>query len=205
MYKNFFKRIIDFTGSLILIVLLLPVYLLLWVLIRINMGSPVVFKQDRPGKDEKIFQVMKFRSMSDKRDAEGNLLPDKDRITRLGKFLRKTSLDEIPQFFNVLKGDMSFIGPRPLLVQYLPYYTEEEKLRHTVRPGITGLAQVNGRSCISWDDKLSFDVTYAKSITFIGDLKIVLMTIMKVLGCSDVKVVPTGQLLNVERAQRKVK
>lgn len=167
------------------------------------MGSPVIFKQDRPGKNEKIFQVMKFRSMSDKRDSNGNLLPDKDRITALGRFLRKTSLDEIPQFFNVLKGDMSFIGPRPLLVQYLPYYTEEEKLRHSVRPGITGLAQVNGRNCISWDDKLAFDVKYAKSVSFFGDIKIAFLTVMKVLSCSGVNTVPTGQSLNVERSQKK--
>ena len=202
MYRNIIKRFFDVMGSFFLILILLPVFTILWVVIRFQMGTPVVFKQARPGRNEKIFNIMKFRSMSDKRDAFGKLLPDKDRITRVGKFIRKTSLDELPQLFNVLKGDMSFIGPRPLLEQYLPYYTEEEKLRHTVRPGITGLAQVNGRNCISWDDKLAYDVKYVKSITFIGDIRIAFLTIMKVFRCKDVKTVPTGIPLNVERAEK---
>ncbi len=202
MYRNIVKRALDMVGSFSLILILLPVFTILWVVIRFTMGTPVVFKQARPGRNEKIFNIMKFRSMSDKRDASGKLLPDKDRITCVGKFIRRTSLDELPQLFNVLRGDMSFIGPRPLLEQYIPYYTEEEKLRHTVRPGITGLAQVNGRNCISWDDKLAYDVEYVRSITFIGDIKILFLTIMKVLKCKDVKTVPTGIPLNVERAEK---
>ena len=152
LYANFFKRIIDFTGALFLVILLSPVYAICYILIKINMGSPVLFTQERPGKNERIFKIYKFRSMSSAKDENGNLLPDKDRITNLGIFLRKTSLDEIPQFFNVLKGDMSFIGPRPLLPRYLPFYTTREKSRHTVRPGITGLAQVNGRNNLTWNE-----------------------------------------------------
>lgn len=175
-------------GALFLIVALSPVYLILAILIRLNMGSPVLFTQERPGRDEKIFRLYKFRSMNSKTDANGNLLPDAQRLTKLGNFLRKTSLDEIPQFFNVLKGDMSFIGPRPLLVRYLPYYTKRERLRHTVRPGITGLAQVNGRNAITWSDKLSYDVEYSENVSFSLDAKIALKTIKKVFKGSDIKV-----------------
>ena len=199
IYGNFLKRIIDFIGALFLIILLSPAYVICYILIRINMGSPVFFTQDRPGKDEIIFQIYKFRTMNSAKDKDGNLLPDKDRITNLGIFLRKTSLDEIPQFFNVLKGDMSFIGPRPLLPRYVPYYTKREKLRHTIRPGITGLAQVNGRNCIKWDDKLEFDVKYVENLSFLLDVNIVLQTIKKVLMRKGVEAVSSEQFLDIER------
>lgn len=188
MYSGFFKRFFDVLGALFLIVALSPVYLILAILIRLNMGSPVLFTQERPGRGEKIFRLYKFRSMNSKTNANGNLLPDAQRLTKLGNFLRKTSLDEIPQFFNVLKGDMSFIGPRPLLVRYLPYYTARERLRHTVRPGITGLAQINGRNTIKWSDKLSYDVKYSENVSLSLDAKIALKTIKKVFRGSDIKV-----------------
>lgn len=188
MYKNFFKRVFDFLGAAALISALSPVYVVVAILVKRKMGSPVLFTQDRPGRGEKIFKLYKFRSMTSETDADGKLLPDAQRLTKFGKFLRETSLDEIPQFFNVLKGDMSFIGPRPLLVRYLPYYTKRERLRHSVRPGITGLAQVNGRNCIGWDEKLAFDVQYAENVSLLGDIKIAFSTVEKVLKHSDVKV-----------------
>ena len=166
------------------------------------MGSPVLFTQDRPGKNEKIFKIYKFRSMNSATDGNGNLLPDKDRVTKLGLFLRKTSLDEIPQFFNILKGDMSFIGPRPLLPRYLPFYTAREKLRHTIRPGITGLAQVNGRNNLTWDEKLDFDTQYATQLSFFLDLKIAYTTIIKVLKRSDVKTDGQDPFLDEERQNK---
>lgn len=202
MYKRFFKRIIDFALALAIIAALSPIYVILSILIKIKMGSPVIFSQTRPGLNEKPFNIYKFRSMNEKRDKDGNLLPDRERITPLGKFLRKTSLDEIPQFFNVLKGDMSFIGPRPLLTQYLPYYTREEKLRHSVRPGVTGLAQAKGRNTISWDSKLAMDVEYVKTLSFFNDLKIALLTIGKVLARSEVIAVPVEKYLDDERRQK---
>ncbi len=202
LYANFFKRIIDFTGALFLVILLSPVYAICYILIKINMGSPVLFTQERPGKNERIFKIYKFRSMSSAKDENGNLLPDKDRITNLGIFLRKTSLDEIPQFFNVLKGDMSFIGPRPLLPRYLPFYTQRERLRHSIRPGITGLAQVNGRNNLSWDVKLEYDVKYVETLSFISDLKIALKTVLKVLRRKDINEVPSGNYLDLERRNK---
>ncbi len=202
MYKRFFKRPIDFVFALAIIAALSPIYVILSILIKIKMGSPVIFSQTRPGLNEKPFNIYKFRSMSEKRDKDGNLLPDRERITPLGKFLRKTSLDEIPQFFNVLKGDMSFIGPRPLLTQYLPYYTREEKLRHSVRPGVTGLAQAKGRNTISWDSKLALDVEYVKTLSFFNDVKIALLTIGKVLARSEVIAVPVEKYLDDERRQK---
>lgn len=202
MYSKYFKRCFDFTGALLLIALLSPLYIAVYLLVRLNMGSPAIFTQDRPGKDGKIFRLYKFRSMTSETDADGKLLPDVQRITKFGKFIRKTSLDEIPQFFNILKGDMSFIGPRPLLVRYLPYYTERERLRHSVRPGITGLAQVNGRNCIGWNEKLALDVQYAESITFLGDAKIALATVAKVLRQSDIVATPKENYLDIERKNR---
>ncbi len=181
MYKNFFKRIIDFTLALVGLVALSPVFLFVWVLLTIaNRGAGAFFFQERPGRDAKIFRVVKFRSMNDKRDTEGNLLPDAERLTKIGKFVRATSLDEIPQLINVLKGDMSLVGPRPLLVKYLPLYNEEQKRRHHVRPGITGWAQVNGRNAISWTQKFEYDVWYVDNISFVLDLKIIFLTIKKV-------------------------
>lgn len=198
MYSKYFKRCFDFTGALLLIALLSPLYIAVYLLVRLNMGSPAIFAQDRPGKDGKIFRLYKFRSMTSETDADGKLLPDVQRITKFGKFIRKTSLDEIPQFFNILKGDMSFIGPRPLLVRYLPYYTERERLRHSVRPGVTGLAQVNGRNAISWKTKFAYDVKYAENISFMGDVKIAVETVKKVLKRSDVKLA-ANEFFDVER------
>ena len=199
MYRRFFKRFFDFAGSLIMIVLLAPLLALVWILVRASMGSPAIFTQARPGLGGRIFCLKKFRTMSDERGEDGGLLPDKMRLTRLGKVLRKTSLDELPQLFNVIKGEMSFIGPRPLLPRYLPYYTEREKLRHSVRPGISGLAQINGRNCISWDRKLAYDVEYAQNVTFFGDLKIALITIKKVICCDGIKTATDEKFLDEER------
>lgn len=181
MYKKWFKRWLDFLLSLCGIVVLSPILVVLAVLVRVKLGSPVLFHQERPGRHEKIFKLYKFRSMTDERDAEGNLLPDEVRLTRFGKLLRSTSLDELPELFNILKGDMSLIGPRPLLVRYLPYYTEEERHRHDVRPGLTGLAQVNGRNALGWEARFRYDLDYVNHISFGLDLKIIGMTVGKVL------------------------
>lgn len=186
MYRKFFKRLLDILLSLCILILLSPVYLVLIVLVRGKLGSPVFFKQERPGLNGEIFTLYKFRTMTDARDKDGNLLPDKDRLTSFGKFLRASSLDELPEFFNILKGDMSFIGPRPLLVSYLPYYTEKESLRHTVRPGLTGLAQVSGRNFIDWDRRLAKDVEYVEGLSFLMDLKVLLFSVKVVLCRSDV-------------------
>ena len=200
MYANFFKRVIDLVGASVLFVLLLPIWAVLYVLIRTQLGAPVIFSQPRLGKNEKIFDVIKFRSMTDEKDGNGNLLPDEMRLTKFGSFLRKTSLDEIPQLLNIIKGDMSFIGPRPLVVMNLPYFTEEEHHRHDVRPGITGLAQINGRNNLTNDEKFALDLKYVKNITFWNDVKIVLTTIVKVLTCSDINVVTHADTLCIERA-----
>lgn len=186
MYRKFFKRLLDILLSLCILNLLSPVYLVLIVLVRGKLGSPVFFKQERPGLNGEIFTLYKFRTMTDARDKDGNLLPDKDRLTSFGKFLRASSLDELPEFFNILKGDMSFIGPRPLLVSYLPYYTEKESLRHTVRPGLTGLAQVSGRNFIDWDRRLAKDVEYVEGLSFLMDLKVLFFSVKVVLCRSDV-------------------
>lgn len=185
MYKKYIKRCLDFILSLCAIVVLSPVLLVLSVLVRVKLGSPVFFHQERPGKGEKIFTLCKFRTMTEKRDAEGNLLPDAERLTKFGKFLRATSLDELPELFNILKGDMSIIGPRPLLVSYLPYYTERERLRHSVRPGLTGLAQVSGRNFLDWDRRFQKDVEYVEHLTFRMDMKVLWMTVQTVLGHTD--------------------
>lgn len=180
MYRNFFKRILDFICSLIGFIILLPIFLFLTIFLTIaNNGKPFFFQQ-RPGKNNKIFEVVKFRTMNDKKDAQGNLLSDKDRLTSLGRFIRKTSLDEIPQLINVIKGDMSLVGPRPLLLEYLPLYNEEQIRRHEVRPGITGWAQINGRNAISWKDKFELDVWYVDNISISLDIRILLLTILKV-------------------------
>lgn len=181
MYRNFFKRLFDILGALILIILTLPIMIWAYFTIKKHLGSPVIFTQSRPGKDEKIFQIYKFRSMSNATDQNGNLLSDEIRLGNFGKKLRALSIDELPQLFNILKGDMSFIGPRPLLIEYLPLYSKEQKRRHNVRPGITGLAQVNGRNAISWREKFEFDRYYADNLSLFLDIKIALKTIQKVI------------------------
>ena len=180
MYAKYIKRILDFTLSLIALIILSPLLLILAILVKIKLGSPIIFKQKRPGKDEKIFTLYKFRTMTDKKDEQGNLLPDDQRLTKFGKLLRSTSLDELPELINILKGDMAIVGPRPLLVEYLPLYNEEQKHRHDVRPGLTGLAQISGRNSISWEDKFKEDIEYISKITFIKDAKIIFKTIGKV-------------------------
>ncbi|WP_027383232.1 sugar transferase [Epilithonimonas caeni] len=181
MYKSFFKRVLDFTVALIAIVVLLPIFIIVTVCLYVaNQGKPFFF-QERPGLKEKVFNIIKFKTMNDKKGPNGELLPDKDRLTKIGAFVRKTSLDELPQLINVLKGDMSLIGPRPLRTYYLPLYSEEQKRRHDVRPGITGWAQVNGRNAISWTRKFELDIYYADHISFLLDVKIILLTIKKVI------------------------
>lgn len=177
MYRHFIKRILDIILSGLALLILSPIFIILAVMIRMKLGSPVLFKQKRPGKDEKIFMLYKFRTMTDECDENGKLLPDHIRLTSFGKLLRSTSLDELPELWNIFRGDMSIIGPRPLLVSYLPYYTKEEKIRHTVRPGLTGLAQVSGRNYLNWDKRLLKDVEYVKNLSFKMDLKIIYMTI----------------------------
>ncbi len=186
MYKIFIKRSLDFSISLILLILISPVFLSLIVFLAIaNRGKPF-FVQKRPGKNEKIFSIVKFKTMNDRKDADGNLLPDKDRLTRVGAFVRKTSLDEIPQLINVLKGEMSLIGPRPLIIEYLPIYNNTQKKRHNVRPGITGWAQINGRNSITWKKKFEYDVWYVENLSFLLDVRILGMTLKKVLKKEDV-------------------
>lgn len=180
MYKKFFKRFFDILLCTLALIILSPVLIAVAILVRIKIGSPILFKQKRPGKNEKIFTLYKFRTMTDKKDENGELLPDSERLTKFGKFLRSTSLDELPELINIIKGDMSLIGPRPLLVEYLSLYNEEQKHRHDVRPGLTGLAQVNGRNAIDWDKKFEYDVQYVKSVSFKNDLKILFQTVVKV-------------------------
>lgn len=180
MYKSYIKRPMDFILSLIAIIVLSPVLLVVAILVRTKLGSPVIFKQKRPGLNEKIFTMYKFRTMTDERDKFGELLDDSERLTKFGKFLRSTSIDELPELFNILKGDMSVVGPRPLLIQYLPLYDEHQKCRHDVRPGLSGWAQVNGRNAISWEDKFDLDVEYVNNVGFVLDWKIIFLTIKKV-------------------------
>lgn len=206
MYAKYIKRILDLILSLMALIVLMPLMIIIGILVRINLGSPIIFKQKRPGKNEKIFTLYKFRTMTDKRDIDGNLLPDEYRLTKFGKFLRSTSLDELPELINIIKGDMAIVGPRPLLVEYLPYYTEEEKHRHDVRPGLTGLAQVNGRNEISWEEKLKYDTEYIKEISFYSDLKIIFKTIKKTIKRKDIKMGKELQFgkLNIEMEKKVV-
>ncbi len=180
MYKRVIKRLLDILISAFVLIVFSWLFLILWILVRIKLGGPAIFTQDRPGLNEKIFKLYKFRSMTNERDENGNLLPDEVRLTKFGKILRKTSLDELPEFWNILKGDMSFIGPRPLLVKYLPYYNDRERLRHSIRPGLTGYAQVHGRNAISWEQKFEYDVYYVEHLSFITDVKIVIDTVKAV-------------------------
>lgn len=181
MYAKYIKRILDFILSLLAIIILSPIMLIIYILVRIKLGKPAIFKQQRPGKNEKIFTLYKFRTMTDEKDEDGNLLPDEKRLTKFGKMLRSTSLDELPELFNILKGDMAIVGPRPLLIRYLPYYTEEERHRHDVRPGLTGLAQINGRNTTNWTERFKLDIKYVKNIKFKNDIRIISGTLKKVL------------------------
>jgi lipopolysaccharide/colanic/teichoic acid biosynthesis glycosyltransferase len=196
MYSKLIKPILDFFAALIALLLFSPIFLMVWILLTIaNQGKPF-FIQPRPGKHGKIFNIVKFRTMNDRKDEQGNLLPDADRLTPVGAFVRKTSLDEIPQLLNVIKGDMSFVGPRPLLVQYLPLYNDFQKQRHNVKPGITGWAQVNGRNAISWDKKFELDVWYVNNSNFVTDLKIIFMTVLKVIKREGIN--EAGQATSIE-------
>lgn len=186
IYEVVFKRPLDFILSLIAIIILSPLMLIIAILVKTKLGSPILFAQERPGKNEKIFKMYKFRSMTNEKDENGNLLPDERRLTKFGKFLRSTSLDELPGLFSILIGKMSIVGPRPLLVEYLPLYNETQKKRHLVRPGLTGLAQVNGRNTISWEERFELDVKYVNKITFWQDFKIIIKTFFKVLKRSDI-------------------
>lgn len=180
MYRKYIKRVLDIVLSLLALILLMPLMIILYILVRIKLDSPAIFKQERPGKNEKIFTLYKFRTMTDEKDVEGNLLPDEKRLTKFGKILRSTSLDELPELINILKGDMSIVGPRPLLVRDMVFMNEEQRKRHRVRQGLTGLAQISGRNNISWEEKINYDLKYIEKITLMNDLKIILKTIFKV-------------------------
>lgn len=213
IYNRFFKRLIDIICALLAIIAFWWLYLIVAILVRVKLGSPVIFKQARPGTidprtgKETTFYLYKFRSMTDAHDKDGNLLPDDVRLTRFGRLLRSTSMDELPEAFNILKGDMSVIGPRPLLVEYLPYYTEEEHHRHDVRPGLSGWAQINGRNAIdSWEQRFTYDLEYVKKVSFAFDVKVVLMTVVKVLKRSDIQVgsqIKVGRLDDARRNMKK--
>ena len=199
-YEKYFKRLLDIVCSLAAIIVFSWLYIILIILGAIFMRGNPFFTQERPGKDEKIFKLIKFRSMDNRKDKNGNLLPDEVRLNKYGQFLRKTSLDELPEAFNILKGDMSIIGPRPLLVSYLPWYTEEEKQRHDVRPGLSGLAQVNGRNSVTWEEKFSWDLKYVDCITFLGDVKITLDTVKKAfIKVEGVELNHEGNLANIRK------
>lgn len=205
IYENYIKRSLDIFCAVLAIVFFWWLFVIVAILVRVKLGSPVLFTQDRPGKDGKIFRLYKFRSMTDKRDAQGKLLPDDDRLPRFGRILRSTSMDELPEVFNILKGDMSIVGPRPLLVEYLPYYTEEEMHRHDVRPGLSGWAQVHGRNATGWEERFQYDLYYVRHCSFLLDCKVILMTVGKVLRRSDVlvgKQIPAGRLDVARRNQK---
>lgn len=204
IYEKYIKRVLDIVCSLAIIILFWWLYLIVALLVKIKLGSPVIFKQERPGKDEKTFYLYKFRSMTDKKDENGNLLPDNVRLTPFGKKLRSTSLDELPEIFNILKGNMSFVGPRPLAKRYLPYYSVEERKRHSVLPGLTGLAQINGRNNLSWEERFSYDIEYVNGITFLKDIKILAGTVAKVLKSQDITVREEGNIkdFDVERREK---
>lgn len=204
IYRKYVKRLLDIIISLCALIILSPILLITALLVRVKLGSPVIFNQERPGYNEKIFKLCKFRSMTEEKDENGNLLPDAVRLTKFGRMLRATSLDELPELFNILKGDMSLIGPRPLLVSYLPYYTEEERLRHTVRPGLTGLAQVSGRNLLEWDKRFAKDVEYVRNLSFKMDMKIFFLTIKKVFVHENIEVDTNkveGNFAEIRKAQ----
>lgn len=200
-YERAFKRTIDVVVALLFLICFCWVYAIIGILVRVKLGSPIIFKQDRPGKDKKIFKLYKFRTMTDEKDENGELLPDSQRLTKFGRILRSTSLDELPELINVLKGEMSLIGPRPWSVVYLPYFTPEEQRRHEVRPGLTGLAQVNGRTAANWDERLKYDIEYVDHVTFMMDVRVILLTIKKVLFRADI--VEAGSQGNFHDYRRK--
>ena len=202
MYVKYIKRFLDFILGLIALIVLSPVFLIIAILVRIKLGKPVIFRQQRPGKKKKIFTLYKFRTMTDKKDENGNLLPDSERLTKFGKVLRSTSLDELPELINIIKGNMSIVGPRPLAVKYLPYYTEEERKRHSVRPGLTGLAQINGRNCLDWKKRFEYDVEYVNSISISKDLKIIFKTIIKVFNREDIVVRGKGKTIDFDEYRK---
>jgi len=186
IYRKYIKRPMDFVLALLALIILSPILLIVAFLVRINLGRPVIFKQKRPGKNEKIFTLYKFRTLTNKKNENGELLPDCDRLTKFGKFLRSTSLDELPELWNIVHGDMSIVGPRPLLVEYLPLYNDHQKRRHEVRPGLSGLAQVSGRNAISWEEKFNLDVQYVDNVNFIGDVILIFKTLLRVFKCEDI-------------------
>ena len=201
-YEKYFKRPIDIVCAILAIIVFSWLYLIVAILVRVNLGSPVLFRQKRPGKDGKIFEMYKFRSMSNAKNQDGELLPDTERLTKFGRFLRSTSLDELPEAFNILLGQMSIVGPRPLAVQYLPYYNEEEQHRHDVRPGLSGLAQVNGRNAVNWEEKFAYDIEYVNKITFLGDIKIILRTVKTALKRQNIGVRGVDVLLDFDEYRR---
>lgn len=203
MYKKYFKRILDLILSLLALIILSPVILILWLLVRIKLGKPAIFKQQRPGLNEKIFTLYKFRTMTDDRDKDGNLLPDEQRLTNFGKKLRNTSLDELPELINIIKGDMSIVGPRPLLVEYLPLYNEEQKHRHDLRPGLTGLAQVSGRNTVIWEERFKLDTEYINVVSFKEDLKIIFKTFKTVISKSGIQEDGSATMSKFERDEEK--
>ncbi|WP_340202355.1 sugar transferase [Ascidiimonas sp. W6] len=199
MYRNFLKRVFDFFAALIGLLIVSPIAMIIYVILWFTNDKKPLFLQPRPGKNEKIFTIYKFKTMTDKTDADGNLLPDHMRVTRFGTFLRKSSLDEIPQLLNIVKGDMSLVGPRPLRVRYLPYYTKKEQIRHSIRPGVTGLAQVSGRNLLSWDEKLAKDISYVENLSLWLDVKILLKTVLKVIQSQNIELAPASEDLDAIR------
>lgn len=205
MYAKYIKRMLDFILSLIALIVLSPLMIIIGILVRIKLGKPVIFKQKRPGKNEKIFTLYKFRTMTDEKDEQGNLLADEKRLTKFGKFLRSTSLDELPELWNILKGEMAIVGPRPLAIQYLPYYNEKERHRHDIRPGLTGLAQINGRNMIEWEKRFEFDIIYIETITLKNDIIIILKTIEKVIKKQDITIRGKGENIDFDIYRKKMK
>lgn len=205
MYEKYFKRPLDFFLSSMALIVLSPVLLVVAILVRLKLGSPVMFSQERPGRDENPFTLWKYRSMTDDRDEKGKLLPDEERLTKFGDTLRRTSIDELPELISILRGDMSLIGPRPLMPNYVPYYTEKEHHRHDVRPGLTGMAQVSGRNALTWEERFFYDLKYVKKTTFLGDLKILFKTMRKVVKKEDIIVRGTEESIPDFDAERRMK